>query len=154
MHQTRRDLLKAGGAVLTCACAAAGLPACAAITGKSDMPAVPSEAIRLSDGKLVIDLTQVPALAAAGGAAKLVTPGTDNKICILRTAEDQFEAFVNRCTHGGRELDYRHGESKLRCVSFGHSEFDLEGRKLAGPAKGNLTRLAVTRTGDSLQIAV
>jgi nitrite reductase/ring-hydroxylating ferredoxin subunit len=154
MDQTRRDLLMASGAVLTCACAAAGLPACAVITGKSDMPFVPPEALRLSGGKLVIDLARVPALAAAGGSAKVVAPGTDRKVCIVRSAEDQFEAFFNRCTHGGRELEYRHGEHKLRCVSFGHSEFDLEGRKLAGPAKGNLTKLAVSRTGDSLEIAI
>ena len=154
MDQTRRDLLKAGGAIFTCACAAAGLPGCAVITCKSDMPVVPSEAMRFSDGKLLVDLTRVPALAVAGGSAKLVAPGTEKKVCILRTADDQFEAFFNRCTHGGREFDYRHGEHKLRCVSFGHSEFDLEGRKLSGPAKGNLTKLAVTRTGDSLQIAI
>jgi cytochrome b6-f complex iron-sulfur subunit len=154
MNQTRRDFLEAGSAVMACACAAAGASACAVVSGRSAMPPVPPEALRLSDGKLVVDLARVPALGSVGGSAKLVSPGTETKVCIVRSAESQFEAFVNRCTHGGRELEYRHEQRTLRCVSFGHSTFDLEGRKLGGPAKGNLTKLAVTRTGDSLQIAL
>ncbi len=154
MKQTRRDFLKAGGTVLICTCACVDASGCSMISGKSNMPKVPPDASRISDSKLVIDLARVPALAMVGGSAKLVPAGSDKKVCIVRSDENQFKAFINRCTHAGRELEYRHGEKKLRCVSFGHSEFDLEGRKLSGPAKGDLTKLAVTRTGDSLEIAL
>ncbi len=75
-------------------------------------------------------------------------------MCIVRSGDDRFDAFINRCTHRGKELEYRHDERRLRCVSFGHSEFDLEGRKLSGPARENLTKLAVTRSGDALEIAL
>ena len=152
MEQTRRDFLMASSAGLACTCA--GLSGCAAVSGKSAMPAVAPEASRASDGKLVIDLARVPALGAVGGSAKAVAPGTDKKICIIHPTESHFEAFVNRCTHGGRELEYLHLEKRLRCVSFGHSQFDLEGRKLSGPAKGNLTRLPLSRTGDTLEISI
>ena len=154
MNQTRRTFLKAGGGVLICTCAGVNEAGCSMISGKSNMPKVPPDASHVSDNKLVIDLTQVPALAVVGGSAKLVPTGSDKKVCIVRSDDNHFKAFINRCTHGGRELEYRHNEKKLRCVSFGHSEFDLEGRKLGGPAKGDLTKLAVTRTGDSLEIVL
>ncbi len=101
----------------------------------------------------MIDVARVPALAVVGGSAKLIVPGSDLKVCVVRSGDAQFDAFINRCAHAGRELEYRHDEKKLRCVSFGHSEYDLGGRKLGGPATGNLMKLAVTRTGDSLIIA-
>jgi len=154
MNQTRRDILKAGGAALICTCAGVGVSACAMVSGTSGMPAVPPEASRVSDSKVVIDLARVPALAVVGGSAKFVPAGSDKKLLIVRSGDNQFDAFINRCTHAGRELEYRHDEKRLRCVSFGHSEFDLQGRKLGGPAKGDLTKLPITRTGDSLEIAV
>ena len=154
MNQTRREILKAGGAALICTCAGAGVSACAMISGKSSTPAVPPEASHVSDSKLVIDLARVPELAVVGGSAKFVPAGSEKKLLIVRSGDNQFDAFINRCTHAGRELEYRHDEKRLRCVSFGHSEFDLQGRKLGGPAKGDLTKLAITRTGDSLEIAL
>ncbi len=156
MNQTRRDFLKAGSGVLICACAGVGVGAsgCAMMSGTSRMPAVPPEASRDSDGKLLIDLARVPALAVVGGSAKWGPAGGDKKMCIVRSGDDRFDAFINRCTHRGKELEYRHDERRLRCVSFGHSEFDLEGRKLSGPARENLTKLAVTRSGDALEIAL
>jgi nitrite reductase/ring-hydroxylating ferredoxin subunit len=154
MKQTRRDFLKAGGGVLICTCAGVGASGCTMISGKSEMPSVPPDALRVSDHKLVIDLARVPALAVVGGSARLLPAGSDRKVCIVRSGDNQFKAFINRCTHRGKELEYRHDEKKLRCVSFGHSEFDLEGRKLGGPAKGDLTKLTVTRTGDSLEIVL
>jgi len=154
MNQTRREILKAGGAALICTCVGAGVSACAMISGKSSTPAVPPEASHVSDSKLVIDLARVPELAVVGGSAKFVPAGSEKKLLIVRSGDNQFDVFINRCTHAGRELEYLRDEKRLRCVSFGHSEFDLQGRKLGGPAKGDLTKLAITRTGDSLEIAL
>lgn len=154
MAPTRRDILKAGGAVVSCGCAGIGVSGCAMFSGISSTPTAPPEAARLVEGKLVVDFARVPALAAVGGAVKLATPDGKNMVFIVRSGDTQFAAFVNRCTHGGRELEYQHEQRKLRCVSFGHSLFDLQGRRLGGPAKGDLTVLAITRTSDSLEIAL
>lgn len=154
MSPTRRDFLKTSGGVLICACAGGSVSGCAYF-GTSNMPTVPANAFRASGNRLVINVAQVPSLAVVGGSAKWVsTSGEERKICIVRSGENEFEAYINHCTHGGWELEYKHEEKRLRCVSFGHSEFDLEGHKLGGPAKGNLTKLAVTRIGDSLEIAI
>jgi cytochrome b6-f complex iron-sulfur subunit len=156
VNQKRRDFLKAGGGALICTCAGVGVgvgaSGCAMISGTSSMPAVLPDAARVSDTKLVIDLARVPALAVVGGSAKWVPAGSDKKVIIVRSGHNQFEAFINRCTHAGKELEYLHDEKKLQCVSFGSSEFDLEGRRLSGPAKGDLAKLAITRIGDSLEI--
>lgn len=155
MNQTRRDLLKAGGGALICTCVVGGVSSCAVFSGTSNMPVVPGEAFRVTNGRVVIEWARVPALAVVGGSAKWESPGGgDKKICIVRSGENQFDAYVNRCTHGGKELEYLHDEKKLRCASFNHSEFDIEGRKLNGPAKGDLVKLAVTRSGDLLEIAI
>ncbi len=154
MSPTRRDFLKTTGGVFICACAGGGLSGCASF-GTSKMPSIPANTFRVSGGRLVIELAKVPSLAMVGGSAKWSSSnGEDKKICIVRSDENQFGAYVNRCTHMGAELEYRHEEKRLRCVSFGHSEFDLDGRKINGAAKGDLTKLTVTRTGDSLEIEV
>lgn len=154
MDQTRRDFLKTSAGVVICGCTGLSVSACAMLSGRSNMPVVPTEAVHLSENKIVVDVARVPALSSAGGSAKLTIQGTDEKkICIVRIDELQFAAFTNKCTHLGRELEYKHDEKKLRCVSFGHSEFDLEGRNLNGPADGKVSRLAVTQRGHLLEIA-
>jgi Rieske Fe-S protein len=154
MNPTRRDFLKTGGSVVVCTCTGAGASACAAIAGTSNMAVVPPEAFRSTGSKVVIDLSNVPALGVTGGAAKLEIAGTHKKICVVRAGDDNFAAFVNRCAHLGRELEYRDDDKRLRCASIGHSEYDLDGRSVKGPAKGNLTKLAVSRNGDFLEIAL
>jgi Rieske Fe-S protein len=119
------------------------------------MPSVPLEAARTLQNKLVIDLARVPSLAAVGGSAKWSSSEADNKkVYIVRSGEAHFDAFLNHCTHLGRELEYRHDEKRLRCVSYGHSEFDMEGHVLGGPATGSLTKLRVEETNGSLEIAI
>ena len=106
MTQTRRDFLKAGSGILICTCTGVGASACETITGKSNVPSVPTEAFRVSGNKLVIEIARVPVLTVVGGSAKWISSQAgDKKVYIVRTGETQFDAFINHCTHLGRELD-------------------------------------------------
>ena len=65
-----------------------------------------------------------------------------------------YKAVPNKCTHGGMELEYKHSEKIIRCVSFGKSEFDLTGKVLKGPAPTPLTIYPVSVKADKLFITL
>ena len=51
-------------------------------------------------------------------------------------------AFDDRCPHLGCRLDYQSGSEKFQCPCHG-SEFAIDGERIAGPAKRDMTRLKV-----------
>lgn len=127
----RRRFLVGTGAVVVgsvCTCASQG---CKLISGVGDTPELPEEAYKKEKGSLVVYLDRAKELSSVGGAVKI----RKMSLIIARTGTDAFLAASLKCTHGGRELEYKHGSAKLRCVSFGHSEFDLNGARKKGPAK-------------------
>ncbi|GAI06791.1 unnamed protein product, partial [marine sediment metagenome] len=89
------------------------------------------------------------------GEAVYLRGGTLPKpVLLLRTEDDRFLAFEDRCTHFGRKLDPVPGESELRCCSLFHSTYDLEGNRLSGPAKRPLTSYAVEQSDGDLIITL
>ena len=80
--------------------------------------------------------------------------GLEQPVLIVRTEDDRYLAFSNRCTHGGRKLDPVPGEPVLRCCSIGHSTFDLEGNLLSGPAKEPLHRYEVAAGDGDIVISL
>jgi len=104
------------------------------------------------DGNIVtVKAAQAPELAEKGGAVYLQGPGLDAPVLIVKTGDQQFRAFENRCTHMRRKIDPVPGEDRLRCCSLSHSTFDLEGNVLSGLAKGPLTRYTTeVKDGDLL----
>jgi Rieske Fe-S protein len=151
---SRRDFLKnsvvtaavAGGAG-ACVC---GLSGCAS----SSAPKADKASLTAAEGKVLVDLAKVPALAEVGGAVQLAGDGVPGPIIVIRAKTDEYAALSMKCTHFGRPLDYDHASGKLRCVSFGHSEFDLEGKVLKGPAKKPLTVYASALKESVLEITV
>lgn len=109
---------------------------------------------RISGEKLVLDLAAAPALAPVGGAIKLKLDAAPGKISVVHVAPDQYLAFVNRCTHGGVEIDYRHDEKALACTSCHGGRFDLAGKVLAAPVKEPLRMLPVSVVGQTLEITL
>lgn len=146
----RRDFVKWSAGAALCACGAASASSCSALLGSSNAPVVPAEAISESDGKITLDLNQIPSLQTKPGSAK--TEIGDTKLLIARKSDGDFLVFENKCTHGGQELNFEPGESRFRCTSLGHSKFTLEGEKIAGPAKGPLKKFEFEQEGDKLAI--
>jgi nitrite reductase/ring-hydroxylating ferredoxin subunit len=99
----------------------------------------------------------VDALQEVGGAVKFAfnnSTGSEVKVIVVRSGEETYHAFSDQCTHGGNELNYVYEEGKLQCSSLGHSQFDLAGNVLKGPARGVLARYPLRREGDDLMIEV
>ena len=128
------------------------------ITGTSEVTLAPEESYWLRDGKLVMKLSKIGALDKPGGAVKLaisVTPGADPvKVLIVRPDDKTFIAFQDRCTHGKRELNYRHETRLLECSSFGHSKFDLRGKVLKGPAAAPLSLYSCEKQDGELFVKI
>jgi nitrite reductase/ring-hydroxylating ferredoxin subunit len=96
-------------------------------------------------------LNQVPQLQEPGVAVYLKGQGLKQVLLVLRNPQGRLQAFVDRCTHGGRKLDLVAGQEVLRCCSIGHSTFDLSGKRLSGPAKGPLSQCPVEeKAGEAL----
>jgi cytochrome b6-f complex iron-sulfur subunit len=104
--------------------------------------------------QVTIRLAGAHALASVGGAARLEGEGLPARVLIIHADGDEYLAFENRCTHGGRKLDPVGGKRELRCCSIGHSMFDYEGSKLSGPANGALKKYPVEKRGEELIVTL
>ena len=108
-----------------------------------------------AEGKQVtIRLGEAVALGPAGGAARLEGKELASSVLIVHAGGDEYLAFENRCTHGGRKLDPIAGKEELRCCSVNHSRFDYLGNKLSGPAEGSLKKYAVEKRGEELVVTL
>lgn len=128
------------------------------ITGTSEVKQAPEGSYWLREGKLVMALSNIGALDKPGGAVKLavsVTPSADPvKLLVVRPDDKTFLAFRDRCTHGNRELNYRHEAKLLECSSFGHSKFDLRGKVLKGPAAASLSLYSCEKQDNELVVKI
>lgn len=104
---------------------------------------------------------EMPELCEAGKGVFLKGKGLRRPILLVRTENDQYLAFTNRCTHWlHRRLDPvpgpDPGQPVLRCSSIGQSTFDYEGNRLSGPAKAEecLTRHEVELSEGDLLITL
>jgi nitrite reductase/ring-hydroxylating ferredoxin subunit len=113
-------------------------------------PAAP-DCWRLDGTEIRLDLGRAAELKAPGTALRLEGPGLATRVLVVHDAGDRFYALVNRCAHFGRRLDLLES-GELMCCSVNRSRFDLEGRKLSGPAKGDAQPLPVVREGDILRV--
>ncbi len=158
MTTTRRDFLKTIGLATVCACTGmTGLSGCSMIRGVSATETIPDYAWKLSDNKMIIDLAKSECLALPGGAGKLsVDTGdeTPTKLIVLHVHEGEFKAFSDRCTHGGRELNFLKDEEKLQCSSFGKSTYNLKGHAVSGPAEGPLAIFPLEKAEDKLIVTI
>ena len=149
----RREFLEltAGMALITCGCSG-----CSAFTGVSSMDEIPQELILVTDGNIKISLDDVPELREKGCAMKLKVSrlGEETKIVLIHANDGQFYAVENKCAHMGRELDYKQGDEILRCTSFGHSQFELDGDRIKGPARNGIRTFPVSVTQNELVISI
>jgi len=146
----RREFMKLTGATVLCACAGAvGIGGCTAI---SNAPLAPEGSYRREEDWGILSLAEVEELEAVGGAVRVpFADGPAAGVLIVHSGEDAYHAFANRCTHNGKELDYRHEKGRVQCVS-GKSHFDLQGNVIKGPAESTLRSYPVQLKGYQLVI--
>ena len=85
------------------------------------MDELAQELMLLNNGQVKIQLDDVPKLKEKGYGVKFKVFGPDKeiKIVLVHANDDHFYVFENKCTHGGRELEYKAGDEIMRCTSFG-----------------------------------
>ena len=153
----RREFIKLTGATALCACACGvGISGCSNSTGVSNVPLAPEGSYRRDGGRVIVSLTAADQLNPVGGAVKFTLDGGEDageKIVIVHSGDETYQAFADRCTHNGKELDYLHEGKKLQCRS-GKAQFDLEGNVIKGPAESALLAYPTRREGDKLVIEV
>jgi cytochrome b6-f complex iron-sulfur subunit len=158
MNIDRRAFLKIGGGAVVCTCvSAAGASLCRAAQpfGVSSTAQAADGSFSLEGSTLTLDLSKNPALKTPGASLKLTANAPiETKILVLCSDSGTYKAVPNTCTHGGMELEYKHAEKLIRCVSFGKSQFDLTGKVLKGPAPIPLKLYAVAVKGDRLFITL
>ena len=148
----RRDFVKKTciGSIVACA-SVSGLNGCRILSGVAKTPEIPLEAIEFGNGKITIQLDKVPELKKVGTAYKLVSQ-SERKLIIVHSHDEQapYKVLENSCSHGGSELEL--SDDTLQCPSFGHSEFNLEGQVLKGPAQQKIGSFPVNLNSDKITI--
>lgn len=129
MTISRRQFLR-GAAASGAAAGAAALPGCAPDLG----PAPTLDAPAPVDGKIVLSLAAVPALAREGGAVIVRAPGAP-QVLLARTPGGGFAATSAICTHQGCPLGVDGGEIVCPCHL---SRFAFDGTVTHPPARSGL----------------
>jgi len=125
-----------------------------AILGICRTPPLDAALWTAEGNQVTIRLDETAALIPVGGAARLEGKGLVSSVLVVHAGGDEYLAFENRCTHGGRKLDPVAGKEELRCCSVNHSRFDYRGNKLSGPAEGSLKTYRVERRGEELFVTL
>ncbi len=158
MTINRRKFLKISSAAAVCSCiGVTGINGCSMIKGASSVPAAPFESFSITDSKVILKLSKIESLKKVGQAVKFIVRDQQDaelKIIVIHSEESRYKAFLDSCTHGGRELNYEHDEKKFICSSFGHSQFDLDGTRLKGPAEKPLTEFVCGLENDVIFIQI
>ncbi len=109
-----------------------------------ETPDVPPASIEYADGSVTIDLRRAPGLASPGVAGKIVDRERKWNIIVTQPEKGRFVVLDRQCTHGGGQVAYNRNRRTVQCTCWGHSEFNLSGAVVGGPAKRPL-RVYVTR---------
>ena len=125
-----------------------------AILGICQTPPLDAGLWTAEGNEVTIRLGETAALIPVGGATRLEGKGLASSVLVVHADGDEYLAFENRCTHGGRRVDPVAGKEELRCCSVNHARFDYQGNKLSGPAKGPLKKYAVERRGEELVVTL
>ncbi|MBL0161613.1 MAG: Rieske 2Fe-2S domain-containing protein [Bryobacterales bacterium] len=113
-----------------------------------DLPEAPAGSFQVSGGVLTLRMKELPqALRISDEARKL-------KVILVRTADGKLAAVSGVCTHGGAPLVMNERHGTVICTSLGHSEFDLRGKVLRGPAPKPIQVYAVRETGGAVEIVL
>lgn len=125
-----------------------------AVLGICETKPLGGELWSLEGNKVKVKLSQMSEPLQKGGAVYLKGGGLTTPVFLLRTEDDRYLAYEDRCTHFGRKLDPVPGEAKLRCCSLFHSTYDLDGKNISGAAKTPLTNYVVEQNDGDLVITM
>ncbi len=134
---SRRQLLKAGAAVVGGLAMGAGLSGCGADAQLNE--------------DVEIDLSSIAELSSDGGIALAQEANAmfGFGIWVFRKSATEYVAFSGECTHAGCEVALRGQRFECPCHD---SHFGADGALIKGPAQSPLKRFATTLNGTLLTI--
>jgi nitrite reductase/ring-hydroxylating ferredoxin subunit len=106
----------------------------------------------LEKSQIIIELDKMSELSEPDSAVRLELDTFPNRILVIRTINDKFYAFRNRCTHGKRRLDLMPGTEQVQCCSIGKSIFSKSGKIMSGSAKKPIITYPVRKDKNQLYI--
>ncbi len=111
-------------------------------------PKADDNSIMIDGTRITLQLDRLGALRSVGDAYVIGAQST----IVIRIATREYRAFTNVCTHSGCGI-FLFERDRMRCQCHG-SEFDVEGRNVAGPAPLPLVRYVteLSESGTTLRI--
>jgi len=85
-----------------------------------------------------------------GGVKLFRYPGPDDPCILVRTGEDEYAAYSQKCTHLSCAVYYARGEDRLECPCHEGHFSARDGRVLQGPPQRPLPRVVLERRGGVL----
>jgi nitrite reductase/ring-hydroxylating ferredoxin subunit len=85
-----------------------------------------------------------------GSVRLFAFPGPHDPCILVRTAEDHFVAYSQKCTHLSCTVYFEAAKGTLECPCHNGRFAAADGRVLAGPPPRPLPRVVVERDGDFL----
>jgi nitrite reductase/ring-hydroxylating ferredoxin subunit len=122
------------------AAATALLPGCSPFDGS----------VAPTGNKVVIPLSQFPALGSPGGGAVIDVQGSF-PIVVVRTAADAASATSATCTHAYCILDHPAGAMQVHCNCH-NAIFNLDGSIVRGPVDVPLPTYVATVSADAITV--
>ncbi len=121
---------------------------------QTEKPAQP-ECWEYNNGKIAIELKNVPELQMPGGAIRLEGKNLPTRVLVVFGEDRTYRAYRNQCTHlGHRRLDPVPGTNTVQCCSINTSTFDSDGKTLFGPAPHPIHCYLVEVADDKLIITL
>ena len=110
---------------------------------------------RYAGGKVYLDLSKAEEISRPGGAMRLEGKGLPCRVLLFRGLDKGYYALENKCTHiGGRRIDPRVEDDRLKCCSVMGSVFKYNGEVVSGPARKPLTMLEVVSRENELLVDI
>jgi Rieske Fe-S protein len=85
-----------------------------------------------------------------GGVKLFQYPKQDEQCILIRTAEDAYVAYSQKCTHLSCAVFYSHAEDRLECPCHQGYFSIKDGSVLQGPPTRPLPRVVLERSGEEL----
>ncbi len=105
------------------------------------------------NGKVTIDVGQVPSLQSPGGSLVGQPRGLADTLIVIRVDAKTVATLSAVCTHLACNVTWSAGAQRLDCPCHA-SQFDLSGAVLAGPAPTPLKKYPTSFDGSTITIAV
>ncbi len=109
---------------------------------------------KFKEGRLTVDIAKTPELSEPGTGVRFEGENLPKRVLLVRGDDNEYYAFCNQCTHGGRRLDPVPGGQAVQCCSLGKSTFDYKGNLKSGAARDPLTPFTLVKEGNKIIISV